>query len=70
MVRVVRDMVLPNLVWRAGRVAAAIRTTAVSCLWALLQSSVFTVDKVGVFCSCSICVTRISSVARTQLWQA
>ncbi|XP_072168625.1 dynein axonemal assembly factor 5-like [Diadema setosum] len=35
---VVRNMVLPNCVWHAGRTATAIRTTAVSCLWALLQS--------------------------------
>lgn len=44
---VVRDMILPNCVWHAGRVAAAIRTTAVSCAWALLQSGALTLDKVG-----------------------
>ena len=43
---VVRDMILPNCVWKAGRVAGAIRTTAVSCSWALLQSGVLTKDKV------------------------
>lgn len=43
---VVRDMILPNCVWKAGRVAAAIRTTAVSCAWALLQSRVLTREKV------------------------
>ena len=43
---VVRDMVVPNCVWKAGRVATAIRTTAVSCLWALLQSGVLNKDKV------------------------
>ncbi|KAH3861633.1 dynein axonemal assembly factor 5-like [Dreissena polymorpha] len=42
---VVRDMILPNCVWKAGRVAAAIRTTAVSCAWALLQSGVLTIDR-------------------------
>ena len=41
---VVKDMVIPNLVWRAGRTAAAIRTTAVSCLWALLESGLLTTD--------------------------
>ncbi|XP_070187800.1 dynein axonemal assembly factor 5-like isoform X2 [Littorina saxatilis] len=41
----VKDIILPNCVWRAGRVAGAIRTTAVSCLWAMLQSGVLTKDK-------------------------
>lgn len=44
---VVRDMILPNCVWRAGKVAAAIRTTAVSCAWALLQSGILTIEKVS-----------------------
>lgn len=43
---VVKEMILPNCVWRAGRVAGAIRTTAVSCAWALLQSGVLTKEKV------------------------
>ena len=43
---VVRDMILPNCVWKAGKVAGAIRTTAVSCAWALLQSGVLTIEKV------------------------
>ena len=45
---VVRDMILPNCVWKAGRIAGAIRTTAVSCAWALLQSGVLTKDKVNI----------------------
>ena len=45
----VRDIILPNCVWRAGRTAGAIRTTAVSCLWALLQSGVLTKERVGQF---------------------
>ncbi|XP_030315959.1 dynein assembly factor 5, axonemal isoform X1 [Calypte anna] len=32
---VIKDILAPNLQWHAGRTAAAIRTTAVSCLWAL-----------------------------------
>ncbi|XP_061079679.1 dynein axonemal assembly factor 5 [Conger conger] len=32
-----RELLLPNLEWHAGRTAAAIRTTALSCLYALLQ---------------------------------
>ncbi|XP_037669977.1 dynein assembly factor 5, axonemal [Choloepus didactylus] len=35
---VVKDMLAPNLQWHAGRTAAAIRTAAVSCLWALISS--------------------------------
>lgn len=46
---VVRDMILPNCVWKAGRVASAVRTTAVSCAWALLQSGVLSKDKVCLF---------------------
>ncbi|XP_036169739.1 dynein assembly factor 5, axonemal isoform X5 [Myotis myotis] len=37
---VVTDILVPNLQWRAGRTAAAIRTAAVSCLWALISSEV------------------------------
>ncbi|XP_041363360.1 dynein assembly factor 5, axonemal-like [Gigantopelta aegis] len=44
-VMVIRDMVIPNCEWRAGRTAGAIRTTAVSCCWALLQSGVLTREK-------------------------
>ncbi|NXJ74834.1 DAAF5 factor, partial [Trogon melanurus] len=34
---VIKDILAPNLQWHAGRTAAAIRTTAVSCLWALIH---------------------------------
>ena len=47
-VTVVRDMIIPNCVWKAGRVAKAIRTTAVSCLWALLQGGALNKDRVRV----------------------
>ena len=47
---VVRQAVLPNCVWRAGRTAGAIRTTAVSCLWALLQSDVLDREQVRRAC--------------------
>ena len=43
---VARDMILPNCVWKAGRTASAIRATAISCMWALLQSGVLTKEKV------------------------
>ena len=48
-VTVVRDMIMPNCVWKAGRVAKAIRTTAVSCLWALLQSGALNKERVSFF---------------------
>ncbi|XP_062515941.1 dynein axonemal assembly factor 5-like [Corticium candelabrum] len=35
---IIRSMILPNCVWSGGRTAAAIRTAAMSCLWALLQN--------------------------------
>ena len=43
---VIKDMIIPNCVWKAGRVAGAIRTTAVSCMWALLQSGILLKEKV------------------------
>ncbi|XP_048465834.1 dynein axonemal assembly factor 5-like [Rhincodon typus] len=46
----VRDILVPNLLWHAGRTAAAIRTTAVSCLWALLHSKMITLEQaLGVY---------------------
>nr|XP_019957328.1 PREDICTED: dynein assembly factor 5, axonemal [Paralichthys olivaceus] len=36
------DILLPNLVWRAGRIAAAVRTSALSCLLALLHGGAIT----------------------------
>ena len=46
---VVRDMVIPNCVWKAGQVASAVRTTAISCLWALLEGSALRKEKVSTF---------------------
>ncbi|KAM8960244.1 dynein axonemal assembly factor 5 [Pelodytes ibericus] len=37
---IIKDILVPNLKWHAGRTAGAIRTIAVSCLWVLLQSEV------------------------------
>ncbi|KAK0056558.1 dynein assembly factor 5 axonemal [Biomphalaria pfeifferi] len=42
---VVKDMILPNCIWKAGKTAGAIRTTSISCFWALLQSGVLTKEK-------------------------
>ena len=36
---IVSDMISPNMVWRAGRVAGALRSIAVATLWALLRSN-------------------------------
>ena len=36
------DMLLPNLVWRVGRTAAAVRTAALSCVLALLHGGAIT----------------------------
>ncbi|KAM4716682.1 dynein axonemal assembly factor 5 isoform 1-T1 [Anableps anableps] len=36
------DVLLPNLVWHAGRTAAAVRTSALSCLLALLHGGAVT----------------------------
>ncbi|CAN0214737.1 unnamed protein product [Lampetra fluviatilis] len=41
----IKAMIVPNLVWHAGRTAAAIRTTAVSCLWALLHGGMVTPEQ-------------------------
>lgn len=36
--QIIEDIVIPNCIWQNGRVPAAIRTAATTCLWALLQS--------------------------------
>lgn len=51
---VVRDMILPNCVWKAGKTAGAIRTTAISCMWAILQSGLLTREKVNSIFSISV----------------
>ncbi|KFO37623.1 HEAT repeat-containing protein 2 [Fukomys damarensis] len=43
---VVKDILMPNLQWRAGKTAAAIRTAAVSCLWALTSSDILSAKQV------------------------
>ncbi|XP_015272787.1 PREDICTED: dynein assembly factor 5, axonemal [Gekko japonicus] len=42
---VIKDILAPNLQWRGGRTAAAIRTTAVSCLWALIDSGLLSPEE-------------------------
>ncbi|XP_063671203.1 dynein axonemal assembly factor 5 isoform X3 [Pan troglodytes] len=43
---VTKDILAPNLQWHAGRTAAAIRTAAVSCLWALTSSEVLSAEQI------------------------
>ncbi|XP_037362644.1 dynein axonemal assembly factor 5 [Talpa occidentalis] len=43
---VIKDILVPNLQWHAGRTAAAIRTAAVSCLWALISSEVLSAQQI------------------------
>ncbi|XP_065500879.1 dynein axonemal assembly factor 5 [Caloenas nicobarica] len=43
---VIKDILAPNLQWHAGRTAAAIRTTAVSCLWALVHSEMLSPQEI------------------------
>ncbi|XP_014681883.1 PREDICTED: dynein assembly factor 5, axonemal-like isoform X2 [Priapulus caudatus] len=40
--KLLNSVIVPNCSWQAGRTAAAIRTTAVSCLWVLFQSGAVT----------------------------
>ncbi|XP_062999555.1 dynein axonemal assembly factor 5 [Elgaria multicarinata webbii] len=42
---VIKDILAPNLQWQAGRTAAAIRTTAVACLWALIYSELLSPEE-------------------------
>ncbi|XP_053133057.1 dynein axonemal assembly factor 5 isoform X2 [Hemicordylus capensis] len=42
---VIKDILAPNLQWQAGRTAAAIRTTAVACLWALICSELLSPEE-------------------------
>ncbi|XP_072814359.1 dynein axonemal assembly factor 5, partial [Vicugna pacos] len=44
----IKDIFVPNLQWHAGRTAGAIRTAAVSCLWALISSGILSNKQVGV----------------------
>ncbi|XP_063790584.1 dynein axonemal assembly factor 5 isoform X2 [Pseudophryne corroboree] len=43
---IIKDILVPNLKWQAGRTAGAIRTIAVSCLWVLFQSDVLSPQEI------------------------
>lgn len=42
----INDCILPNMQWKAGRTAAAIRATAIATLWSLFQAKSFRFDQV------------------------
>ena len=44
----IRDMILPNCIWKAGRTATAIRTVAVSCLWCVLKYKMISTENVSI----------------------
>ncbi|NXF01242.1 DAAF5 factor, partial [Smithornis capensis] len=43
---VIKDILAPNLQWHAGRTAAAIRATAVLCLWALIHCEMLSLKEI------------------------
>ncbi|XP_021496379.1 dynein axonemal assembly factor 5 isoform X2 [Meriones unguiculatus] len=43
---VVNDILAPSLQWHAGRTAAAVRTAAISCLWALTSTDILSAKQV------------------------
>ncbi|CAF1569374.1 unnamed protein product, partial [Rotaria sordida] len=42
------ECILPNMQWKAGRIAAAIRATAIATLWSLFQAKSFSFEQVRV----------------------
>jgi len=42
----INECILPNMQWKAGRTAAAIRATAIATLWALFQAKSFSFEQV------------------------
>lgn len=42
----INDCILPNMQWKAGRTAAALRATAIATLWSLFQAKSFRFDQV------------------------
>jgi len=45
----INECILPNMQWKAGRTAAALRATAIATLWALFQSKTFHFQQVTYF---------------------
>eukprot|EP00795_Rhopilema_esculentum_P010870 gene10870-19690_t len=46
-VTLLKEAVLPNCIWHAGRVAAAVRAAAMSCFWSLLQGHVIRTEHIN-----------------------
>jgi hypothetical protein len=42
----INECILPNMQWKAGRTAAAIRATAIATLWSLFQAKSFHFEQV------------------------
>ncbi len=42
----INECILPNMQWKAGRTAAAIRATAIATLWSLFQAKSFSFEQV------------------------
>ncbi|NXG59967.1 DAAF5 factor, partial [Hemiprocne comata] len=66
---VIKDILAPNLQWHAGRTAAAIRTTAVSCLWALTHCEMLSPEEMlkvkdGLMPQIIACLDEDSKIAR------
>ncbi len=42
----INECILPNMQWKAGRTAGAIRATAIATLWSLFQAKSFSFEQV------------------------
>ncbi len=42
----INECILPNMQWKAGRTAGAIRATAIATLWSLFQAKSFRFEQV------------------------
>jgi dynein assembly factor 5 len=42
----INECIIPNMQWKAGRTAAAIRATAIATLWSLFQAKSFSFEQV------------------------
>uniref|UniRef100_T1JE66 ABC transporter domain-containing protein n=1 Tax=Strigamia maritima TaxID=126957 RepID=T1JE66_STRMM len=42
---VIQDMILPNLLWHAGRTSGALRSAAMSCFWCLFRGGKLTAER-------------------------
>ncbi|CAF4412297.1 unnamed protein product [Adineta steineri] len=47
LVIIINECILPNMQWKAGRTAGAIRATAIATLWSLFQAKSFSFEQVS-----------------------